>query len=288
MRAAIGIVLAACLGGCLQPLNADTAELAWERCSSPGAASQRVSQCTMVINFDGTSDERRAAALVARGSIRTTEGQYVRALADLGRALRIDANNAQVYLERGIIHQARGAYDIAVRDFDQALALAPGLQSALDRRAEAVQQRATAYIQEIAQLDEYLQQSPGNAELLNSRCWLRTVNNDNLDLALADCNAALLAAPSDANALDSRGLVHLKRGDFAASLADYEAALVVEPERGHFLYGRGLARIALGMHAQGNADLQRAEQLEPGITRQYQDYNILPPKPQPTDAQAAD
>ena len=176
---------------------------------------------------------------------------------------------------------------MAVRDFDQALALAPGLQPALEHRAEVVQQRATAYIEEIARLDEYLQQSPANADFLNSRCWLRTVNNDDLDLALADCNASLIAVPNDANVLDSRGLVYLKRGEYAASLADYEAALALEPDRGHFLYGRALARIALGLHAEGNADLARAEQLEPGITRQYQDYNILPPKPR-QEAQAAD
>ncbi len=287
MRAALWIVLAACLGGCLPPINADTVELAWERCNGTGAAAYRVSQCTAVIDFDGTPDERRTAALIARGSIRTTEGEYNRALADLGRALRIDANNAQVYLQRGIIHQARGAFDVAVRDFDQALALAPGLQPALEHRAEVVQQRASAYIEEIAQLDEYLQQSPGNADLLNSRCWLRTVNNDDLDLALADCDASLAAVPNDANVLDSRGLVYLKRGEYAASLTDYEAALALEPDRGHFLYGRGLARIAVGMHAEGNADLARAEQLEPGITRQYQDYNILPPKPE-SEGQDAD
>jgi tetratricopeptide (TPR) repeat protein len=115
------------------------------------------------------------------------------------------------------------------------------------------------------------------------------VNNDNLDAALTDCNASLIAVPNDANVLDSRGLVFFKRGDYAASLADYEAAVQLEPERGHFLYGRGLARLALGMTAEGNADLARAEELEPGITQDYGGYNITMPvaKP-PVEAQSAD
>jgi len=288
MRAAIIFVLAACVAGCLPPVNAETVELAWQRCNGNGAAAYRVSQCTAVIDFDGTTDERRTAAFVARASVRTADGQYNRALADLGRALRIDANNAEVYLQRGIIHQARGAFDFAVRDFDQALALAPGLQQALDHRAEVAQQRASAYVEQIQQLDRYLQETPGDADLLNSRCWLRTINNDDLDLALSDCNASLMSVPNDANVLDSRGLLHLKRGELEASLADYEAALRIEPERGHFMYGRGLARIALGMHAEGDADLARAEELEPGIARQYQEYNILPPKPAPQPIEAAD
>ena len=287
MRSAIALVFAACLGGCLPPVSADTAELAWERCDGPAAVDYRISQCSTVIGFAGTPPERRAAALIVRGSIRSNEGQYTRALADFGRALRIDANNAQVYVERGIIHQARGAYDVAVRDFDYALSLQPGLQPALERRAQVLEQRVGQYRQDIDQLNSLLQESPADADLLNSRCWLRTVNNDDLDAALADCNASLTARPNDANVHDSRGLLHYKRGDFAASLADYEAAVTLEPDRGHFLYGRGLARAALGQTAEGDADIARAEELEPGVMRAYETYNILPPKP-PADAAGAD
>lgn len=287
MRFAIVLALAACLGGCLPPVNAEIAERAWEQCDGPGAAEQRVRQCSTVIGFSGTAPERRAAALIVRGSIRSNEGQYTRALADFGRALRLDANNARVYVERGIIHQARGAFDVAVRDFDYALSLQPGLQPALDRRAQVLEQRVSQYRDDINQLNALLQESPADADLLNSRCWLRTVNNDDLDAALADCNASLAAVPNDANVHDSRGLLHYKRGDFVASLADYEAAHALEPERGHFLYGRGLARVALGMTVEGNADLARAEELQPGVERTYQTYNILPPKP-PVSPAAAD
>ncbi|MEQ1491802.1 MAG: tetratricopeptide repeat protein, partial [Terricaulis sp.] len=96
---------------------------------------------------------------------------------------------------------------------------------------------------------------------------------------LADCNASLASAPNDPNVFDSRGLVQFKRGDYAAALADYETAVRIEPNNGHFLYGRGLTRIALGMTAEGSADQAHADELQPGIALQYQDYNILPPKP---------
>jgi tetratricopeptide (TPR) repeat protein len=289
MRAAIAIALTACLAACIPPVSADSVELAWERSDGGGAPEYRVSQCSTVISFEGTAPDRRAAALIIRGSIRSNAGQHARALADFGRALRIDANNAQVYLERGIIHQARGAFDVAARDFDRALALQPGLQPALDHRAELLQQRVTAYRESLETLNQRLVRSPTDANLLNARCWLRTVNNDNLDAALADCNASLSALPNDANVHDSRGLVYFKRGDYAASLADYEAATQLEPERGHFLYGRGLARLGLGRTAEGNADLTRAEELEPGVTRQYQDYNIVMPKlPADAEAQSSD
>lgn len=279
MRTALAIFFAACLGACVAPLNADTAELAWQRCEGAGAAAYRISQCSAVIGFEGTSAERRAAALIVRGSLRANEGQFMRGLGDLGRALRLDAGNAQAYVERGIIYQMQGAFDIAVRDFDRALAIEPGLRAAIDRRADALAQRIASYRAELERLNEYLQRSPADANMLNSRCWLRVINNDDLDLALADCNASLMAAPNDANVHDSRGLVYFKRGDYAASLADYETAVRLEPENGHFLYGRGLARLALGMTAEGNSDLARAEELEPGVSHQYEGYNIVMPKP---------
>lgn len=277
MRAAIAIALTACLAACIPPVTADSVELAWERCGGGGLADYRLSQCSQVISFADTTPERRASALIIRGSIRSSQGEYARALADLGRALRLDADNAQIYVERGMVHQAQGAYEIAVRDFDRALALQPGLQSALQLRAEALEGRATAFTRQLQMLNDRLTRAPRNANLLNERCWLRTINNDDLDAALADCNASLEVEPNDANVHDSRGLVYFKRGDYTASLADYETAVRLEPRNGHFLYGRGLARLGLGQTAEGNADMVRAEQLEPGVRHQYRGYNITMP-----------
>lgn len=287
MRAAIALVFAAGLGGCLPPVNADTADLAWERCESGRLNPDRLAQCSIVIGFSGTSPERRAAALINRGAIRTESGDYVRALADLGRAMRINADDPRIYLQRGRTHQAQGSFDYALRDFDRAIALQPGLEAAYEGRENVLAERVAAFRDQLISLDAGLQRTPNNAALLNARCWLRTVNNDDLDAALADCNASLAASPNDANVHDSRGLTYFKRGDYAASLADYEAAVRLQPERGHFLFGRGIARIALGQTAEGNADLERAEVLEPGIATDYSGYNITMPATPPAEAEVA-
>jgi tetratricopeptide (TPR) repeat protein len=279
MRAPIALILVAGLAACLRPPTAETVEVAWQQCDGDAADAYRLSQCSAVISFPGTTAERRAAALINRGAIRTSQGQYARALADIGRAMRISAQNPRIYLERGIVHQAQGAYDFALRDFDQALSMQPGLQQALERRAQVMQERGTAFRAELEQLNDMVSQSPRDPELLNNRCWLRAVNNDDLNAALADCNASLTARPNDANVMDSRGLVNFKRADYDAALAAYEAAVALEPQRGHFLYGRGLVRIGLGQVEEGRADLARAEELEPGVTLAYESYGALPPTP---------
>jgi hypothetical protein len=80
--------------------------------------------------------------------------------------------------------------------------------------------------------------------------------------------------PGMGAALDSRGLVRIKRGEFEEALHDYEAALVTDPGRGHYLYGRGVARIRLGQEAAGRADLAAAERAEPGVTNMYRSYGV--------------
>lgn len=279
MRLAGAIAVAALLAACgpADPGAALAQNLAL--CESESYSDQRIAACSSVIADQSVDPARRAAAFVQRGRARAELGQHARAVADFGRALRLDANNTDAYSERGAVHQQRGAFDLAVRDYDAALALDPRHSIAAYRREEALRGRVDAFTQQLSQLGEILVREPANVEALNNRCWLRATYDHEIDAALADCNAALRANPRYAAALDSRGLVHLKRHDFEAAVADYNAALALEPHRGHYLYGRGLAQLQLGLSAEGEADLIAAEAAEPGIARAYAGYGYLPPTP---------
>lgn len=245
-------------------------------CESGNFPEARLTACSAVIADANAEPVQRAAALVHRGVLRAAEGQHARAIADFGLALRLDPNNSDALSERGAVHQERGVLDIAIRDYDAALAIDPANSVAAYRREQALLGRVDDVQEQIAQLTELLMREPGNAPAFNNRCWVRAINDEDLNAALEDCNAALRIEPRSSQALDSRGLVYLKRGDFAAALADYEAALAVEPNRGHFLYGRGLARLRLGQDALGEADLVAAENAEPGVTQLYAGYGYIP------------
>jgi len=107
----------------------------------------------------------------------------------------------------------------------------------------------------------------------NGRCWARAVL-DALQPALADCNKALLIQPNDATALDSRGLIYLKMGQFDSAIADYNSALRIEPKMASALYGRGLARLKKGDSAGGNADVTAAKNLEKAIADDFAQYGL--------------
>lgn len=273
------LTLAAALAGCTPADPALMAQQNAALCENGTFPDQRINACSAIIDDASVEPTRRAAALVTRGMLRAEQGQHARAVADFGRALRLDANNTDALSQRGAVHEQRGAYDIALRDYDAALALDPGNSMAVVRREQAMQGQMDALRQQLARLSEFLTHEPDNAAALNERCWLRAINDQEIEGAFRDCNAALRAEPQFAAALDSRGLVNLKRGDFQAALSDYEAALAVEPRRGHFLYGRGLARMRLGQVEAGEADLEAAEAAEPGVTQAYRGYGEIPQAP---------
>lgn len=274
MRWGALIVLGLGLMACAPSDPQVVAERLWTSCETNAFPQQRILDCSALIAASETPQERRVQAYINRGAERAAQNEYARAIADFGRALRLDPRNADAHLERGLVHHNRGAYDSAVASYDAALALQPNMQTALERRAAALGERLEGWRRELAQLDQMLAVDPRNPDLLNNRCWVRAVNGDELDRALADCNEAVRIAPSYGAALDSRGLVHLKRGAYAEALADYEAALSIEPNTGHYLYGRGLARIALGQKDAGEADLRAAEAADPGIAAQYSSYGL--------------
>ncbi len=251
------------------------AEQQWAACQAElGNAQERAHACGEVILSAVVTDERRAQALMVRGILRSQAGQQARAISDFGLALRVNPRLARVYVERGLVHHARGAYDAAIADYDVALQLEPSYALAAERRQQSLSARGEASLSQLDAISQAIEADPNNSALWNSRCWERAVRGVELEFALSDCDRALSLNPDDANAYDSRGLVHLKRGEPQAAMIDYDAAVTLEPNFAHFLYGRGVARVRAGMIAEGEADLEAARRMEPGVVDQYRAYGI--------------
>jgi tetratricopeptide (TPR) repeat protein len=123
----------------------------------------------------------------------------------------------------------------------------------------------------IADADAAEKLLPGNADMLNARCWSRAVANRELETARAACDRSLQTDKSPA-ALDSRGLLGLRQGRWREAWADYNAALAINPTMVGSLYGRGLAALALGQTAEGEADIAKAA----GAAREFKHYGLTP------------
>ncbi len=128
----------------------------------------------------------------------------------------------------------------------------------------------------MATLDLMIQKNPGNAEVLNSACWIRAEKGAQLDVAVADCNESLRLKPGAANTLDSRALANFRKGNFSQAIADANSALAIDPKMPSSLYVRGLAKLKSGNAAEGNTDIAAAKSIDAKIADTYAGYGVAP------------
>jgi tetratricopeptide (TPR) repeat protein len=181
-------------------------------------------------------------ALVARARLRLLGPENSAAITDLEAAGRFAAEQADIRRQIGSLYERAGLFAEAVVQYDKWIA---------------------AHDQDV--------QMP---EARNARCWARALWGQQLDKALADCNAALKSRPDTAAFLDSRGLVRLRMGDLDKSIADYDASLKLQPRNAWSLYGRGLARVRKGLTTAGEADIAAAMSIQPRIEDETRKHGI--------------
>ncbi len=176
--------------------------------------------------------------------VEKNDGTTALALADdptiknLTTKLADNPDDASALYRRGQVYASKGAYALAIKDFDASIRL-----------------------------------NPKDVEAYNNRCWTRTVVGD-LQAALKDCNEALRLRPNFVDALDSRGLVNLKSGQAKNAIADFDAALKINPRLTSSLYGRGLAKKRNGAVAEGDLDIANAKAMDPNIVKEFADYGV--------------
>ncbi len=251
---------------------------------------------------DAAGYKRRAAAFVARRD-------FAHAIADDTRAIELEPNDPNHLFDRAMARLGDRQPVLAMADLDQCLKLKPDHLDALMARgrlrlaakdiagaktdfdaAIAINPATIAFIGEIyigflqfepsiAMYDRLIAAAPKDFDMataLNNRCWARALWGKELDKALTDCDAALKLKPAMAGARDSRGLVHLRLGQFSDAIDDYDAALKRNPKVAWSLYGRGVAELKSGKTAEGAADLKAAEDAQPGFAAYAKRFGVAP------------
>jgi uncharacterized caspase-like protein len=162
--------------------------------------------------------------------------------------------------------------DPAIKSLSARIAQNPDDGAALYRRGQVYASKG-AYRLAVKDFDDTIRLNPKDVEAYNNRCWVRTVVGD-LQPALRDCNEALRLRPNFVDALDSRGLVNLKNGQTKNAIADFDAALKINPRLTSSLYGRGLAKLRNGATAEGEQDIANAKAIDPNIAKEFESYGV--------------
>lgn len=251
----------------------------------------------------------KAASFSGRGWFHAQTFDRAAAIADYTRAIGIEPS-ANLYLARANLYEATGDTAKAIADAETARDLDPASRYAVQRLAKlradtGARQAGLDLLQEridvggedtpfllgskaqieadggegetaIATLDAGIVRYPGNAALLNSRCWIKGLLNTALDTALKDCTKAIELSANPAAALDSRALVYFRLDRADDAVIDLDAALLRDDDRAESLFLRGIVRKGKGDSTASATDLLGARTIDPRVAEPYKRYGIAP------------
>ena len=223
----------------------------WPRCrgADPDA---RIAGCTEIIAQESWETKRnQIAAYINRSGGYRAKGDLDRAIADLDKALQLNAKSHRALTERASIYHAKGDLDRAIADYNRVLRLDKNLAAAYGGRARAYLgkgelDKALADFGEAARLD------PQSASLYLDRAAIYLAKS-NLDQAIADYDKAIERDPKLAVAHNNRGLAFSAKGELDKALADFDVALRLDPKFADAFLNR--ANVFREKH-----DLERARQ----------------------------
>lgn len=235
-------------------------------------------------------DPKTASRWARRARAEIALRRPVLAMSDLDRAIELKPDDVGARMMRGELLLNRGEFDKAQSDLEAAGKAAPP-GGDVHVRIAADYERREHWAEAIPHLDAWLavhgreSTAPG---VLNLRGWARAMLGQDLDKALADCDAAIRQDRKPAY-LNCRGVVRLRMGRQKEAISDFDAALRSEPKLAWALYGRGLAKTRLGQTAEGEADIQAAFALAPNLPKLAAKIGLVqapPAAPAPAPAPA--
>jgi tetratricopeptide (TPR) repeat protein len=185
------------------------------------------------------------------------------ALRDFEAALAVAPGFFGACLNKGLVLKQRGNARDALAALDQAIALNPNFAPAHSNRA-AVLLDLREYAQALEAARRAITLAPDFAEAWNNQ-GLAQLDLGETEAALESFTQAARLDPANAAALYNAAGIHWQRSDYAKATEAYRLCLRVVPTHVAALTDLGLAEAALGNHAAALEHYDRALRIAPGF-----------------------
>jgi tetratricopeptide (TPR) repeat protein len=153
--------------------------------------------------------------------------QFDMALRDYDQAILLDPTSAAGYLNRGRVWRARHEYNHAIADYNEAIRLDPDFANAYNGRGNAWR-HMKEYDKAIADYDEAIRLNPISAFIYVNR-GLAWSDRHEYDKAIADYSQAIRLDPDLAEAYNGRGIAWQHKKEYDRAVADYDEAIRLDP-----------------------------------------------------------
>jgi lipoprotein NlpI len=192
-----------------------------------GTVDDRIAACTRAITSGKLSTDYLAKTFLNRGNVWKAKGDYERAIADYNEASGLNPQYALAFNNRGSAWEAKGEYERAIEDYNEAIRLSPQYGYAFDNRANA---------------------------------W---IGKGDYERAMVDYNEAIRLNPHFARAFSNRGDAWTAKGEYERALEDYNEAIRLNPQYAYAFFGRGIAHYYLGHLDTAASDFGDSSRLDP-------------------------
>jgi tetratricopeptide (TPR) repeat protein len=216
------VLFAAALAVVLSLVVPASAEMV-EDCTQSQDPNQRISGCSAIIDSGKLQGKDLALVHYSRGLAYAARGDYERAIDDYDEALDLDPKNPDFFVARALAYSDRGRSRRALKDFGRALEADPNSVVAYNGRGNAYR-RLHNPARAVKDFDSALRIDPKYAPAYNNRAWA-LYSWRRYDAALADADRALELSKDNVIVIDTRAhiLAALKRSQEA--LAEFERAM---------------------------------------------------------------
>lgn len=206
-------------------------------------------------------DEDHAPTLEAKALVLAQQKKYDEAIAILDQARILQPEAAWPLVQKGRVYALQEKYDEALQQLEKALGLEPEDVSALLLRASIYHEQDQKE-KALADVDKALEIRPGLPQAVRVKAML-LAGDDKLDLAIAELEKLRQTDPQDSISLLQLGMFYTSQEDYPKAIETFTAAVESEPDSWLALRGRADAYLQVGKHAEAIADYEKASQLNP-------------------------
>ncbi|GAA4459970.1 hypothetical protein GCM10023189_34390 [Nibrella saemangeumensis] len=192
------------------------------------------------------------------------QGKHREAIQALNKAIEADDDNVEAFNMRGVAYFELKEYANAQLDYEQAIKLKPDFyrpyyNRALLRTAQSNTDAALKDYSEAIRLAPDTSRAVG-AEIYLNRGQVFAAQQQTL-AALNDFNKAIELNPRNALALYNRGNLLFQQKQLELAVADFQRAVEADPKFGKAFYGMGIAQVLLNQRESGCLSLKQARQV---------------------------
>lgn len=162
--------------------------------------------------------QSQAEAYLDRAFVALREDQPEKALAEIEKALALNATLPRAYYARAMVHHQQEDLPAALADLEQARTLDPGYLDAYIGLGMLYKEMGDL-AQTVASYQKALELDPDNADWYNNLCWAYGVFNQPEE-GLEYCERAI-ELRAEPYIHDSRGLVYALLGDYGNAIVDF-------------------------------------------------------------------